>query len=234
VRAVFSTRIGGVSVGAYAGLNLGLHVGDDPAAVAKNRRLVGEALGATDIRSAVQVHGIDVAVEPRDAWGVVPPVTEADALVTAEEGVGLAVMVADCAPVVLASPGAVAVVHAGWRGLVGGVLERTLDELERLGAPATRAALGPCIGPCCFEVGEEVAEHFLPEHVQGRPEWPRPYVDVRAAIAVRLRARGVDLDVLDVCTSCDDRCFSHRRDAGRTGRQAVVAVRGGAAGRLPA
>lgn len=224
VHAHFTRRAGGVSRGAFASLNLGLYVGDEPDAVAANRERVRTALGLRDVRSALQVHGTDVAVEPVDGWGAAVPRTEADALVTGARGVGLAVMTADCAPVVLAARDGVAVVHAGWRGLVGGVVERALDALADAGGPV-RAALGPCIGSCCFEVGEEVAAHFGEEHVRRPAGVSRPFVDMPGALAALLARCGVELDVLDVCTACDEGCFSHRRDAGLTGRQAVVAWR---------
>jgi len=221
-RAVFTLRDGGVSEREYDSLNLGLHVADDVDAVHENRLRVLSVAGIPEARSAMQVHGTQVLVEPADGWTHEFPDHDADALVTAVRERGLAIMVADCAPLVIATEARIAAVHVGWRGLLSGVVEAALDELDvREGAPA-HAVLGPCIGPCCFEVGDEVATQFAPAHVS-RIEGERAHVDLRSAIELRLAARGIALEVIRVCTSCDRRCFSHRRDQGATGRQGVLA-----------
>src|SRR5215831_7124488 len=184
----FSTRVGGVSEGAYAWLNLGAKWGDDPARVRENRRRFFRAAGVEGVLSVRQVHGADVTVV--DAALATDPETvartRADALVTPLPGVAVAVYTADCIPVLLADPvrGALGAVHAGWRGLVAGVIGAAVAALGRGGTRPrdVRAALGPSIGPCCFEVGDEVAAQFAPAFVKpGASVRGRPLVDLRAA-----------------------------------------------------
>jgi YfiH family protein len=226
VRACFTDRNGGISETPFDSRNLGLHVGDDRARVAANRRSVVIECGIDfeSMASAVQVHGTTVVdVDSIDAvdrrWDMNPPTIEADALITRTPRRGIVTMVADCVPIVIAAPNAVAVVHAGWRGFVDGIVDSTLDRMPS----ATAAAIGPCIGPCCFEVGPEVAERFQPEHIRTRSDWRRPHVDMRSAVAAALQARGIEVEHVDTCTSCDRRYFSHRRDGAATGRQCALA-----------
>lgn len=244
VRAIFTTREGGVSGGPHATLNLGLHCGDDPALVAHNRRRVADdaGVGAGTVRSVLQVHGTEVWVDdPSDPgaaygagacrWSDVPPSVEADALVS-RRGTPLAVMVADCVPVVIAGAGDVAhaVVHAGWRSAAGGVLEATMRALGPAEADGATCAIGPALGACCFEVGEEVADRFDDRFVVRLPDAPRLHLDLTAFVASELHRLGAaSVDLLDACTSCDGRWFSHRRDRGATGRQCVLAWRPDAA-----
>ncbi len=145
---------------------------------------------------------------------------EADGQATCLPGVGVMVLVADCVPVLLGSEGAVAAVHAGWRGLAGGVLEegvRALRELGANGEPIT-AVVGPAAGGCCYEVGEEVHELFGGAHREGRR------IDLRAIAAERLTDAGVArVERVERCTICDPELFSHRREGARAGRQAGVA-----------
>lgn len=167
VSVVVTTRSGGVSAGPYASLNLGLHVGDDPEAVVENRRRAAAALGL-DLGRLVfgeQVHGAAVAVVGageggRGATAQEDALPACDALVTAEAGVGLAVLMADCAPVVLVDPGGpqVAVVHAGWRGTAADVVGAAVGALVARGADpaALLAAVGPAVPPWRYEVGPEV------------------------------------------------------------------------------
>jgi len=168
------------------------------------------------VYQARQVHGASVVVVRGDEPLSEIRAIEADALIAAAPGVTVGVRTADCVPALIedTTAGLCAAVHAGWRGLLAGVLEATLPRLVELGARTERlrVALGPCIGPCCFEVGEEVAEKFAPEHV--RRARPRPYVDLRAAAMARLHAAGVRLVASDVpCTRCDPgRYYSYRRD----------------------
>jgi YfiH family protein len=217
--AAFSTRRGGVSEAAFASLNLGILTEDDPACVRRNRDLLAESVGRgpETVLMGRQVHGTAVQVreEPDRA------LHEADAQLTHARGVTPLVLVADCVPVVMARPGAVAVVHCGWRGVAGGILERALDAL---GPGDVEAALGPGIGPCCYEVGEDVHEAFA---VRGHDHAATPAgrLDLPLAIRTELERRGV-ARVWDcgLCTSCRaDLFFSHRRDRGRTGRQAGLA-----------
>jgi YfiH family protein len=216
----FTTRDGGVSAGPFASLNLGGAVGDDPGAVAENwRRLAAETgLGFARVR---QVHGDRVV--PLDAGG--PPCEEADAVTTAAPGVAACVSVADCVPVLLADPrsGAVAAVHAGWRGSLARIAARAVEALVRAhGARPEEllAAVGPSIGPCCYEVSEDLARQF--REAFGDAALPAPRrLDLWHANAAALAEAGVRrADVLRRCTSCErERFFSHRRDRGRTGRQ---------------
>lgn len=227
-RAAFSTRLGGVSEAPYDTLNLGLLTEDSDDAVAENRMRLAAALGFApeQIVFARQVHGtglIEGATADRGSFRSMgdrkePPddVPEADGHVVREPGVVPLVFVADCLPVALYGPSGVAMVHAGWRGLAGGILAAGAEAVG-----ATRAAIGPGIGPCCYEVGEEVLSAFagLGDVVSDR------MLDL-PGVARRLLARaGVEeVEASGLCTSCEQELFfSHRRDEGRTGRQAGVA-----------
>jgi YfiH family protein len=215
-RAAFSTRVGGVSEPPFDRLNLGLLTDDAEGAVVENRRRLAEALGfePDQLRFARQVHGhrlIDHRVE--HPQGLV----EADGHVVAEPGQAPLVFVADCLPVTLAGPSGVAMVHAGWRGLAVGILAKGAEAVE-----ATSAAIGPGIGPCCYEVGDEVLSAFagLGEGVvRGR------MLDLPEIARRSLAKAGVErVESSGLCTSCEEEIFfSHRRDNGRTGRQAGVA-----------
>jgi polyphenol oxidase len=204
--ALFTTRRGGVSEGPYASLNLGLWTDDDPTHVRRNRELAQGHTGAARLAQGRQVHGTRVVV---DGQGI----EDADGQVTTARGVAATVLVADCLPVALAGADSVGVVHAGWRGLAAGVLEAGV---EATGAVA--AAIGPGIGPCCYEVGDDVRAAF---GTQG------PTLDLKAVARARLQAAGVqEIHDCGLCTACDpERFFSHRRDRGVTGRQAGLAWR---------
>ena len=218
--AVFTTRRGGVSEGPFASLNIGRRTGDEGAHVEANRERLAAAVGSEWGRfaRAIQVHGTRVrrveAVPERD-----DPWEEADGHATALPDVPALVFVADCLPIALVAPGAVAMVHAGWRGLADGVIENGLAALPA-GAPV-RAAIGPGIGPCCYEVGDEVRERFPAEVADGRN------LDLKLAARRRLEAAGVaEVHDIGLCTSCHPELFfSHRRDDGTTGRQAGVVWR---------
>jgi YfiH family protein len=238
-RAAFSTRLGGVSEAPFDALNLGLLTDDDPAAVGENRRRLAAALDRDPNRIAFarQVHGTRLldhrlssppscrflAVgETKRQLGPAGPEREAgppeaDGHLIGEAGLSALVFVADCLPVALRGPGGVGMVHAGWRGLAGGILGAAATALG-----ATAAAVGPGIGPCCYEVGEEVLDAFagLGDGVaRGR------MLDLAEAARRLLAAAGVErVEVADLCTSCEAGLFfSHRRDRGRTGRQAGLA-----------
>lgn len=211
-RVTFSTRRGGVSEGPFESLNLGLLTEDEPERVMENRRRLADETGVGHMALGHQVHGTELRT-----WTDRPPtgdLPEVDGHLTDATGVGLMVQVADCLPVALARGGRVAMLHCGWRGLGGSIIARALDRFEQ--PPA--AAVGPGIGRCCYEVGEEVLEVF------GRSGEGR--LDLRALAHSQLEQGGVTevLDV-DVCTSCHPELFfSHRRDQGVTGRQAGVIV----------
>lgn len=226
-RVAFSTRTGGVSGGPYASLNLGILTADEPANVVENRSRLAAQVGV-DPESATmawQVHGADV--RRADGRGIVRPGTpleRCDGLWTDEPGRGLMLLTADCAPVALArangTPG-LAVLHVGWRGLLAGVVEAGV---EALGGGPVRAAVGPAIGPCCYEVGEEVTapfrERFGEDVVAGAK------LDLPEATERALSAAGAEtVERVRLCTHCEEELFfSHRRDGGVTGRQGVLAA----------
>ena len=226
VDAFVTTRAGGVSEGPYASLNLGEHVGDDPARVAENRRRVARAAGVDpgDLVTVRQVHGTDLA-EVR-AGG--PRPLEADGLVTEDPEVAVAVLSADCVPLVLVDPdrGRIAVVHAGWRGLAAGMIERAVASL----APATRleVAVGPAIAGAAYQVGPEVAAHFAEVPGAVRPDvGDRSRLDLVTVVHHRLLACGVadgSLRILRASTDADPTLFSDRAER-PCGRQALVARR---------
>jgi len=238
----FTTRLGGVSKGPYASLNLGIQTGDDTGRVVESRRLLSEAtaLGPKCVVIGHQVHGAEIArwdEAPADAFTDANVArAEVDGHVTALPGLGLLVQVADCLPVALAMPDAVAMVHCGWRGVAAGIVARAVAELDamsvRPGMPpaAPTAVVGPGIGRCCFEVGPEVIEVFadvpnVADPPRGRGDGG--LLDLRKVVEARLRAAGVErVEHVDLCTHCrDDLFFSHRRDGGVTGRQAGIAWR---------
>jgi YfiH family protein len=208
---LFTTRRGGVSEGPYASLNLGSRTDDTPDHVAENRRRVQQLAGARRLLQGRQVHGAHVAVEQGDG-------EEADGQATARPGVAPIVLVADCLPIALVAPGAVAMVHAGWRGLATGVIAAGVAALRSLAPDAgVAAAIGPGAGPCCYEVGDEVRAAF---GTSGR------MIDMKAIAAGQLAAAGVDaVHDCGLCTMCAEPAlfFSHRRDGGVTGRQAGLA-----------
>jgi YfiH family protein len=217
----FTTRAGGVSEGAYASLNLGRKSGDDVERVDENRRIVCETIGADVEKLALnyQVHSDRVLKAAPGVRG-----ERADGLWTDEPGLPILAMSADCLPVALArvhaSQPAVAVLHVGWRGLLAGIVEAGA---RALGSGRLAAAIGPGIGPCCYEVGEEVAEPFRRRFGEDVLRGGR--LDLWTSAERALLAAGIErVDRFDRCTACEpDAFFSHRRDAGRTGRQGVIA-----------
>ena len=214
-RTIFSTRRGGVSEGPFESLNLGLLTDDVPERVMENRGRLKTHVGLDHVALGRQVHGTDLQTWIAPPTDGEPP--EVDGHMTDEPGLGLLVQVADCLPVALATRSRVGMLHCGWRGLAGGIIARALERFEE--PPA--AAIGPGIGCCCYEVGEEVLEAF------GRTGERR--LDLRAITRSQLEAGGVTgvLEV-DLCTSCHPELFfSHRRDEGVTGRQAGIVVRDG-------
>jgi len=231
-RVAFSTRIGGVSEPPFDTLNLGILTDDEKGAVAENRQRLAAALGFAPehVVFALQVHGTRliehsegssefrgsfgttyVQKEPRNGF------PEADGHVVREPGLAPLVFVADCLPVALHGPGGLAMVHAGWRGLAGGIVAAAAEAVE-----ASSAAIGPGIGPCCYEVGDEVLGAFadLGDGIaQGR------MLDLPEVARRQLARTGVEnVQSAGLCTSCEPELFfSHRRDHGRTGRQAGIA-----------
>jgi YfiH family protein len=220
VLVAFSDRMGGVSAHPYESLNLAARVGDAPEAVAENRRRVAAAarFQLASLALARQVHGTDLMEVEPGAAGVVG---QADGLVARAPGVTVGILAADCAPVLLAGGGGVAAVHAGWRGLVAGIVGAGVQAVQ----PVWAAWIGPSIRACCYEVGAEVTEAFT---ARGLPVAAPGRVDPADAAAAALRDAGVGaVAESDVCTGCDGRYFSYRKE-GVTGRQGafVALVRG--------
>ncbi len=227
-RVLFTTRRGGVSRPPFDTLNLGLWTDDDPAAVGTNRDRLAALTGIARERTAQgrQVHGNGVR-RVTDPPGPAAELPDADGQATLLEGVATVVLTADCLPVALVAPGAVAMVHAGWRGLAQGVLGEGVGALRELGAQpgAVRAAIGPGAGVCCYEAGEEV-HAALAAH--GHDVRRGTHADLKLVARRQLEASGVgEVHDVAVCTLCAERglFFSHRRDGARTGRQAGVAWR---------
>jgi YfiH family protein len=227
--AAFATRLGGVSPAPYDSLNLGLLTADADANAIENRRRLAATLGFPPERVAyaLQVHGSDLAMVPPSFRGSfsVPrtdkeprgELTEADGQVVTSPGLAGLVFTADCLPVAVRGPGGVAMLHCGWRGLAGGIVAKGVEAVG-----ATSAAIGPGIGACCYEVGDEVLDAFsgLGDGIaDGR------MLDLTEVARRVLREAGVEwIEAADLCTSCNpDLFFSHRRDAGLTGRQGGVA-----------
>jgi polyphenol oxidase len=221
-RAAFTTRRGGFSQGPYASLNLGRLTDDDRHAVNRNRALVAQQLGV-GFAHGRQVHGAVVArVVAPTGNGEEPP--EADGQATSTPGVAGLVLTADCLPIAIAGNGAVAMVHAGWRGLAAGVVGEGVAAIRELGADGQlAAAIGPGAGPCCYEVGDEVHDLF---EDRGPAVRNGGNLDLKKIAQVELERAGVgEVHDVGLCTICADEAlfFSHRRDHGRTGRQAGIA-----------
>jgi YfiH family protein len=211
----FTTREGGVSEGVYASLNLTTGTGDDPAHVEENRRRACEQLGLSSDGLAFnrQVHSPAVHRAHAGARG-----EPGDGLWSDQPGLPMLAMSADCLPIAIArteGEPALAVLHAGWRGLAEGVVAAGVEEL---GPGAKAAVVGPAIGPCCYEVGEEVASLFDDDLVRGRK------LDLWTAAERALRAAGAErVERVDLCTRCHaELFFSHRRDGRARGVQGVI------------
>lgn len=228
-----TTRAGGVSEGGFASLNLGRSTPDEPVAVAENRRRAAAALGFAAFTSPRQVHGTRLVEVVRA--GQEPG--EADGLFTDQPGVLLGVLGADCPGVLLVDPvrRALAVVHAGWRGVAAGIVPTALARLrERYGCEPARmlVAVGPGIGQDAFEVGPEVAE-ALERTAPGVPgalrrgRGDRWHADLARVIAQQATASGVPAGCITIAPQCTHRdhtlFFSHRRDGARAGRHALLA-----------
>jgi purine-nucleoside/S-methyl-5'-thioadenosine phosphorylase / adenosine deaminase len=215
----FSTRRGGVSTGPFASLNLGVRTDDDAENVAENRRRLFDSVGvrADDVAMNRQVHGATVrraAAGVRDAPG--------DGLWTDEPGRPMLAFTADCLPIALAGTNgapALALLHAGRLGLLAGIVAAGR---AALGPGHVAAVVGPGIGPCCYEVGEEIRDEYRARFgahtVRGRN------LDLWSAAESALRESGVDgVERTDLCTACHPELFfSHRRDGGVTGRQGAI------------
>jgi len=221
VRHGFFTRRGGASSGLFAGLNCGFGSSDQAEIVAINRGRVAEAMGlpANRLATVNQIHSAEIAIlragdQPADLARI-----RADGIVTDQPGVALAVLTADCQPVLLADPeaGIIGAVHAGWRGALVGVLEAAVGAMADLGATRIRAVIGPCISQRAYEVGDEFMEEVLAEDpghhrfFAGGPNG-RPMFDLPGFGLMRLREAGVEAEWTGHCTYSDPgRFYSYRR-----------------------
>ncbi|OQY20188.1 MAG: hypothetical protein B6I34_08865 [Anaerolineaceae bacterium 4572_32.1] len=230
------TRLGGVSDSPFATLNTGHTVGDDPQAVEENHRRICRVLDAdaASIATGYQVHGASAALIDLKDRGCVRPAT--DILLTDRPGIPLMQRFADCTPLILYDPArrVLGLAHAGWRGTVRGVALKAVQTMTR--AFGSRpidivAGVGPSIGPCCYEIGPEVAEQVRGAFSEG-DGWLRSqgngalHLDLWTANREQLQAAGVgQVEVADLCTACHTgEFFSHRAENGRTGRFGLMGV----------
>lgn len=236
-RHAFTTRFGGVSRGSYASLNLASNRGDEPEAVRENYRRVCELMGAgiDDCAVTNQVHGNIVRIVTEQDKHVCMSACpyEADGIVTAVKGMPISCMTADCVPVLLCDSenGVIGAVHCGWRSSVADILKNAVEKMEALGAEREKicAAIGPAIGPCCFETDGDVpaaVEKYLSGDTAGlfKPRADgKTLVDLKRANARRLTQLGLkeeNIDVSDECTMCShEKYWSHRYTKGDRGSQ---------------
>ena len=218
VRVAFSKRLGGVSRPPYDLLNMSPFIGDDPGHVSRNHELFQDAFSVDSLKFVKQVHGSEVldAGFADAVPGEACVLGEGDALVAERgEAGGIVVLAADCVPVLLAGTDRIAAVHAGWKGLVRGVIERAVEAVGDVQA----AWVGPSIHGCCYEVGAEVIDAFEAAEL---PRTDDSHVDPGRAAQLILRRAGVSEVIASAdCTHCDETFFSYRRD-GETGRQAAA------------
>lgn len=226
LRHAFFTRDGGVSDGIYESLNGGLGSRDDPARVAENRRRMAERMGVVPehFLSVHQTHSPDVMVASGPWQGPSRPL--ADAIVTRTEGLSIGATAADCGPILLADPRArvIGAAHAGWKGALTGILESTVDAMEKLGAERTGivAAIGPLIRQHSYEVGDEFVERFVEADAENAlffipgERAGHAMFDLAGLIRMRLENAGVlMIDDIGVDTYSDERFFSYRRSVHR-------------------
>ena len=239
----FTTRLGGVSTGSLASMNIGTSRGDDPENVLKNYGILGEALGFGPHRAVLsrQIHSDIVHVVTEDQAGAglyTEPLPDCDALITKEKGLALVIFTADCTPILFWDPvtGAVGAAHAGWRGTAKAIAARTVEAMEKnFGAKPEniRAAIGPNIGACHFETNSDVPDAmkaaFGPEaEAFIEPRGEKFHVDLKAVNAMVLRRAGVShIEISDACTFCQpDLFWSHRVLGQKRGSQGAVIVCG--------
>ena len=226
LRHAFFTREGGISGGIYEGLNGGIGSNDDPANVAENRRRMAEQLGVVpeNFISVHQIHSPDAVVATGPWQGETRP--RADAIVTRTEGIAIGVTAADCGPILFADAGArvIGAAHAGWKGALTGVLESTIDAMEKLGADRSgiAAAIGPLIRQHSYEVGSEFVERFLNADAENGVFFipsvrdGHAMFDLAGFIRMRLENAGVlMIDDIGVDTYSDERFYSYRRSVHR-------------------
>lgn len=239
--AVFTTRQGGIGLGPYSSLNLAFHVGDDPRTVIKNREAVCRLfnLDPAVVTCAEQVHGSEIAAVTdlnagAGAFSIEDSIKGVDALITDREFTPLALFFADCMPVILVEPQkrAIGVIHAGWRGVYGQIIERAVAAMVQrwLVSPGKLLAfIGPSIGGCCYQVGSDLRERFT-ERFDVSHNWLHgDKIDLRALGQSQLIKSGIEAGNVylnnDSCTSCrNELFFSYRAESGKTGRQSALAA----------
>ena len=212
----FTNRHGGASLGVYSSLNLGGHVGDSPADVLRNREVIAESLGPVQFMN--QVHGNRIAI----IEGITEEPPTVDALITGIPGITLAVMVADCIPLLLTSKQAVAAVHVGRRGLVTNVALKTIEVMREMGAQDISAIVGPAICGRCYEVSADIHQEVVSNFpmADSRTNSGSLALDLPKALNAVLQSAEISIDTSQsACTVEDADLFSYRRD-GVTGRQA--------------
>ena len=218
-RVFFSSRHGGISIGSYASLNLGDHVGDSLEGVAANREIVRKTLSLSQLVFMNQSHSSDISVVTEDAYPIQTP--NADALMTNLRGIGLAVMVADCVPLLLASESWVAAVHVGRVGLLGGIVEKVLSEFESHSTTPTRAWIGPHICADCYEVSLEMYQSATAERLLLATSESSHCLNLAAEVREILNRANIAITDLHSCAAESTDYFSYRRH-GVTGRFAGV------------
>lgn len=213
----FTNRTGGASTGAFASLNLGLHVGDDESAVMGNRRVLGGEFGPIQFMS--QLHGDRVAIIET----VTDEYPAVDSLVTGIPGVSLAVQVADCIPLLLHSTHSIAAVHVGRKGLVNGITLKTIEIMRSMGATEISAIIGPSICGPCYEVSQDIHDEVVALHPAAKSQTAEGTfaLDLPAALRVILEGEAITIVDESRCTVENSDLFSYRRD-GVTGRQAGI------------
>jgi YfiH family protein len=229
LRHAFFSRDGGVSEGIYAGLNGGIGSNDDPAKVAENRRRMAQHLGVPreHLLTAFQIHSPDVAVASAP-WDTASR-PRADAIITRTEGLAIGITAADCGPILLVDPNArvIGAAHAGWKGALTGIVESTVEAMEKLGADRTNilAAIGPLIRQYSYEVGNEFVERFIEADVENSLFFVpaardgHAMFDLAGLIRMRLENAGVlVIDDIGIDTYSDQRFFSYRRSVHRKER----------------
>ena len=211
----FTDRLGGYSQGDFSSLNLALHVDDDPSLVIRNREVISDQFGPTMYMN--QVHGNTVAVVS-DLNQSTPT---CDALITTVPGITLAVMTADCIPLLLSSESVIAAVHVGRRGLVNGVARLTVQKMRELGAGAITGTLGPSICGTCYEVDQNTFDEVISIFPSARSETAQgtPALDLARALVADLKDASIDCQIDSRCTNEDPDLFSYRKSQ-RAGRQA--------------
>ncbi len=216
---IFTARAGGSSTVDYSSLNLGDHVGDDRDLVAQNRETLRKLVSQERLVFMNQVHG-DTVIEVDES--VNSPVT-ADAIITRTPGLPLVVLVADCLPILISSPAVVGAVHAGRKGVLNGIISKTVSAMRTLGATDLEAKIGPAICKACYEVDLEMYQAAIEQKPELSTTLSSHHLDLTRAAKFELESAGVKVSTLDICTAHNANYFSYRRD-GQTGRSAGVIV----------